>query len=160
MRPCYSGDIWEKKLLVKGNSNCSEACNGNLSGISEAFVDERKLIKWRTVGPEYIVIWDVVGTLAFILIEMKILNKVVTWYGSNKKCTWSFSWPIENKPLTIKKTVIGSYLLIITLNGNGLTKRCRLTGWMETCACMHFHSPYHSVRLPPRKFMLTVLYCC
>ena len=58
--------------------------------------------------------------------------------------------PTVNKPKTIKKMVI--YLSIITLNVNGLnapTKRCRLTGWMETCACMHFHSPYHSVRLPP-----------
>ena len=39
--------------------------------------------------------------------------------------------PIENKPQTIKKKVIGSYILIITLNVNGLnapTKRQRLAG--------------------------------
>ena len=39
--------------------------------------------------------------------------------------------PAENKPQTIKKTVIGSYILIITLNVNGLnapTKRHRLAG--------------------------------
>ena len=29
------------------------------------------------MGPEYIVIWDVLGNLAFILKEMKILNRVV-----------------------------------------------------------------------------------
>ena len=42
--------------------------------------------------------------------------------------------PIENKPQTIKKTVIGSYILIITLNVNGLnapTKRHRLAGWLK-----------------------------
>ena len=52
----------------------------------------------------------------------------------------------ENKPQTIKKTVIGSYISIITLNANGLnapTKRYRLTGQMKTCACMHFHLPHH-----------------
>ena len=55
--------------------------------------------------------------------------------------------PTQNKPKTIKKTVTGSYILIITLNVNGLnapTKRHRLDGWMKTCACMHFHLPYHS----------------
>ena len=39
--------------------------------------------------------------------------------------------PTESKPKTIKKTVIGSYILIITLNVNGLnapTKRHRLAG--------------------------------
>ena len=50
--------------------------------------------------------------------------------------------PTESKPKTIKKTVIGSYIWIITVNANGLnatTKRHRLAGWMKTCACMHFH---------------------
>ena len=44
--------------------------------------------------------------------------------------------PTENKTKTIKKMVIGSYILIITLNVNGLnapTKRHRLAGWMKTC---------------------------
>ena len=55
--------------------------------------------------------------------------------------------PTENKPKTIKKTVIGSYILIITLNVNGLnapTKRHRLAGWMKTCVYMHFHLPQYS----------------
>ena len=34
--------------------------------------------------------------------------------------------PIENKPQTIKKTVIGSYILIITLNVNGLNAKTKL----------------------------------
>ena len=39
------------------------------------------------------------------------------------------------------------YISIITLNVSGFnapTKRQRLTGWMKTCACMHFHLPHHS----------------
>ena len=55
--------------------------------------------------------------------------------------------PIENKPQTTKETVIGSYILITTLNVNGLnapTKRHTLAGLMKTCACMYFHSPHHS----------------
>ena len=51
------------------------------------------------------------------------------------------------KPETTEKTVIGSYILITTLNVNVLnapTKRHILTGWMKTCACMHFHLPHHS----------------
>ena len=41
-----------------------------------------------------------------------------------------------------KKTVIGLYISIITLNINRLnapTKRHRPAGWMKTRACMHFH---------------------
>ena len=41
--------------------------------------------------------------------------------------------PTENKPKTIKKMVIISCILIITVNVNGLnapTKRHRWTGWM------------------------------
>ena len=55
--------------------------------------------------------------------------------------------PTENKPKTSKKTVIGSYILIITLNVNvfnALTKRYRQAGQMKTCACMHFHLPHYS----------------
>ena len=40
----------------------------------------------------------------------------------------------KNKPKTIKKMVIGTYILIITLNVNGLnapTKRHRLTEWIQ-----------------------------
>ena len=55
--------------------------------------------------------------------------------------------PTENKPKTIKKMVIGLYILIITLSVNGLnapTKRHRLAGQMKTCACMHFHLSHQS----------------
>ena len=48
----------------------------------------------------------------------------------------------QNKPKTIEKMVIGAYILIITLNVNGLnapTKRHRLDGWMKICACIQFH---------------------
>ena len=51
--------------------------------------------------------------------------------------------PTENKPKTIKKMIIGSYILIIILNANGLnapTKRQH----MKTCACKHVHLPNHS----------------
>ena len=49
--------------------------------------------------------------------------------------------PIENKPKTIKKMVIGSYTLITTLKVGGLnasTKRHRLAGWMEN---MYMYAP-------------------
>ena len=52
----------------------------------------------------------------------------------------------QNKHETIKKMVIGSYILIINLNVNSLnasTKRSRLAEWMRTCVCMHFHLPHH-----------------
>ena len=54
--------------------------------------------------------------------------------------------PTENKPKTIKKTVRGSYISIITLDVNGLNaiKRHRLAGWMKSRACRYFHSPHHS----------------
>ena len=52
----------------------------------------------------------------------------------------------QNKLGTIKKMIIGSCILIITLcvNGlNALTKR--QTGWVdEKCVCMHFYLPNHS----------------
>jgi len=54
--------------------------------------------------------------------------------------------PTENKPKAIQKMVIGLYILIITLNVNGLnapTKRYRLAVWMKTCAGMHLHLPHH-----------------
>ena len=59
------------------------------------------------------------------------------------------------KPKTIEKMVIGSYILIITLNVNVLnapTKRHILTGWMKTCACMHFHL-LHPLTDPPPKIV-------
>ena len=54
--------------------------------------------------------------------------------------------PTKNKPKTIKKIVIGSHILIISLNVNRLnapTKR-QMAEQMKTCACMHFHLPHHS----------------
>ena len=53
----------------------------------------------------------------------------------------------ENKSKTIKKTVIGSHILIITLNANRLDapiKRHRLAEEMKTCASTHLHLPQHS----------------
>ena len=66
---------------------------------------------------------------------------------------------IQNKPKTIKKMVIGSYVSIITLNIDGLntpTKRHRLAEIMKTCACMHFHLLHHFAWLP--KLYIIVLY--
>jgi len=60
--------------------------------------------------------------------------------------------PTENKPQTIKKTVIGSYILIITLNANRLnapTKRHRLPGWMKTCTSLHLYLPTSLCWTPP-----------
>ena len=54
--------------------------------------------------------------------------------------------PPENKPKAIKKMVIGSYILIITLNVN--QPKDRLAEWMKTYACMHFHLPHHSAWPP------------
>ena len=54
--------------------------------------------------------------------------------------------PTENKSKTTKK-IIGSYILIITFNINGLnapSKRHNLAEQMKTYACMHFYLPYHS----------------
>ena len=41
-------------------------------------MDKRELVQGRAVRPEYIVMWVIVGTFAFILKEMRILNRVVT----------------------------------------------------------------------------------
>ena len=66
--------------------------------------------------------------------------------------------PTENKPKTI---IIGSYILIITLNVNGfnaLTKRYRQAGQMKTCACMHFYLPHQSA-WPTQIVYVIILYC-
>ena len=47
----------------------------------------------------------------------------------------------ENKPKAIKKTLIGSYIWMITLNVNGLNelnKRNRLAGKVKINACIYF----------------------
>ena len=63
--------------------------------------------------------------------------------------------PAENKPQTIKKTVTGSCILIITLNVNGLnapTKRHTLIG--HTCT-----STYHITlpNTPPQLYIVIIL---
>ena len=45
---------------------------------------------------------------------------------------------------TIQKTLIGLYMLIITLNVNGLNAPIKRHGLMKTCACIFFHLPHHS----------------
>ena len=67
--------------------------------------------------------------------------------------------PIENKPQTINKMAIGSYISIITLNVNGLnvpTKRQRLAWWVKMC--MYALPLITSLYLTP-KFDVIILYC-
>ena len=65
----------------------------------------------------------------------------------------------KNKPKTIKKMVIGTYVLIITLNVNGLnapTKRHRLAEWIQKqdpyiCCLQETHfTPRDTYRLKMR----------
>ena len=66
---------------------------------------------------------------------------------SRQKTREGKALPTENKPQTIMKMLIGSYILIITFNANGLNapiKRHRLAEQMKTCASMHFHLSHHS----------------
>ena len=75
------------------------------------------------------------------------------WETQEKKRTY------KNKPKTIKKMVIGTYISIITLNVNGLnvpTKRHRLAEWIQKqdpCICClqktHFR-PRDTYRLKVR----------
>ena len=61
--------------------------------------------------------------------------------------------PTENKPKTVKKMVIGSYISIITLNVNGLNAPTkRQTGWVveNVHVCT---STYHSTLLDPPNCM-------
>ena len=67
--------------------------------------------------------------------------------------------PIENKPQTINKMAIGSYISIITLNVNGLnvpTKRQRLAWWVKMC--MYALPLITSLYLTP-KFYVIILHC-
>ena len=53
--------------------------------------------------------------------------------------------PTEKKPKTITKTVIRSYILIITLSVNRLNSPTKNMDWrMKTRACMHSNLPHHS----------------
>ena len=56
-------------------------------GTCLAYLDGGELVKGRAGGAEYTVMWAIVETLAFILKEKRILNRVVMWY--NKKYIWS-----------------------------------------------------------------------
>ena len=67
--------------------------------------------------------------------------------------------PTKNKPKTIKKMVIGTYILIITLNVNGLNapnKRHRLAEWIQKqdpyiCCLQETHfRPRDTLRLKVR----------
>ena len=64
--------------------------------------------------------------------------------------------PTQNKPKTIKKLVIGSYISIITLNVNGLNTSTNQTGRMDENTCMHFHLSHHFDSL---KLYVIILYC-
>ena len=57
-----------------------------------------------------------------------MLKELSKWETQEKKKTY------KNKPKTIKKMVIGTYISIITLNVNGInapTKRHRLAEWIQ-----------------------------
>ena len=65
--------------------------------------------------------------------------------------------PMQNKPKTIMKMVIGSYIKIITLNVNGLnawTKRHKLAVQMKTRACMYSTSLYLIPQIVSNYFIL------
>ena len=95
----------------------------------KSFTDKQKLREFSTIKPAL----------------QQMLKELL--YVENKRR----KRPTENKPKIIKKMLIGSYISIIILNVNRLnaqTKRHRLSGWMKTCAYMHFHL-HHSARHPP-----------
>ena len=94
-------------------------------GEIKSFQDEQKLREFRATKP-----------------ALQQMLKELLWAGNKTR-----KRPTQNKPKTSKKMVIGSFIWIITLTVNGLnapTKRCRLAGWMKTCARMHLHLPHHS----------------
>ena len=69
----------------------------------------------------------------------------------------------RQRPKTIKKMVIGSYILIITLNVNRLntpTQIHKTAGWMKTCACMHFYLPHHCLtpQIVYNYFILLIMF--
>ena len=67
--------------------------------------------------------------------------------------------PTENKSKTIKKMVTQSYILIITLNVNGLnapTKKHRLPGCMKN---VHVSTSTYITLLDPSKLYVMILYC-
>ena len=112
---------------------------------NQSFLDKQKLRKFST---------------RFVNLQTRFTTNVkgTSLGGKHKRRKRS----IENKPRTIKKIVIGSYTLIITLNVNGLnapTKRHRLLGrWKHMHVCT---SSYHITLLdsPTSKLYVILLYC-
>ena len=79
-----------------------------LDGEIKSFTGKQKLREFSTTKPAL----------------QQTLRNFSTWETQEKKGTY------KNKPKTIKKMVIGTYILILTLDVNGLnasTKRHRLT---------------------------------
>ena len=81
-------------------------------GEIKTFTDKQKLREFSTTKPAL----------------QEMLRNFSKWETQEKKRTY------KNKPKTIKKMVIGTYIQIITLNVNGLnapTKRHRLAEWIQ-----------------------------
>ena len=81
-------------------------------GEIKTFTDKHKLREFSTTKPAL----------------QEMLRNFSKWETQEKKRTY------KNKPKTIKKMVIGTYIQIITLNVNGLnapTKRHRLAEWIQ-----------------------------
>ena len=81
-------------------------------GEIKSFTDKQKLREFSTTKPA----------------PQQMLMNFSKWETQEKKRTY------KNKPKTIKKMVIGTYISIITLNVNGLnalTKRPRLAEWIQ-----------------------------
>ena len=86
------------------------------------FTDKQKLREFSTTKPAL----------------QQMLNELLQVGNTDKKRTY------KNKPKTIKKMVIGTYISIINLNVNGLnapTKRYRFTEWIQkqepSIGCLH-----------------------
>ena len=72
-----------------------------------------------------------------------------------------FSSSGQSIGVSASTSVLPMNISIITLNINRLnapTKRHRLAGWMKTCACMHFHLPYHSA-WPLKLHVIIFIFC-
>ena len=85
-------------------------------------------------------------------------NSFTTLANFSRQQTQENEMTYKKEPKTIKKMVIGSWISIIILNVNGLNapiKNHRLTGWMKTCVCMHFHLTHfhYSTSPPPPRCM-------
>ena len=82
------------------------------NGEIQSFIDKQKLREFSTTKPAL----------------QQMLENFSKWETQEKERTY------KNKPITIQKMVIGTYISIITLNVNGLnapTKRHRLAEWIQ-----------------------------